>query len=273
MGITTRRFSAVGSITDKANNMAWTTPGHWQSHRVNGRTSQRYSWRPGRGPRISATGMPPRTRKGWAGFISNLAKQPDPMRLDNATQSKNLIGQALRSKNFGDLAARGMLYEGVGSNNMAQYLQVHISLTGHSALGAYFEKLDKELTKTAIAESWGAASWIFKRSQQIVPYNIGQLHDSGYIREHETGTPGVWWEVGYDTASCEYAWAVHENTNHAVFQQGKNPYPDEQDPKQDHFLSDPAEDMSLHYKDTVAEAIDALIKQRWAVGAPRLVKR
>ena len=64
------------------------------------------------------------------------------------------------------------------------------------------------------------ASAIKNESQDIVPYDTGNLHDSAHFRVRRQKF-GVTADIWYDTNKAFYAWGVHENFNKVTFHHGK----------------------------------------------------
>jgi hypothetical protein len=132
-----------------------------------------------------------------------------------------------------------------------------------------------ELLKQTKITSREAADMLLERSHEQVPYDTGELYDSGTskdmtVREEE---PEFW--VYYDT---EYALRVHEGVD-MNFGQGAGPTPSglmrphPEHPKKAHFLSDPAEAMRDELFKKAQKDLEQVIQKVAVDLKPRLVKK
>jgi hypothetical protein len=97
--------------------------------------------------------------------------------------------------------------------------------------------LGQKIVRAGMVSSARFARLVLFTSLKHVPYDTGELFDSGYIKRiHDKAAKRYIYEVGYDT---HYAALVHENPYGWQFQQGKGPFSG--DLKMDHWLTNAIE--------------------------------
>lgn len=126
-------------------------------------------------------------------------------------------------------------------------------LDGHSTVVNNLRRLTTTVTRQANLSGWNAAQHLYARTRAVVPYLDGELYESAFIEkvgEH----PVHMWAVGYDTNAVPYAITVHETPNRVHPTRGPS-----NEPKQDHFLSEPRDAMVKTYSRTMAEDLERAI--------------
>lgn len=133
-------------------------------------------------------------------------------------------------------------------------MKVTFVLEGHSELLSNIQRLRTVLTRQGNTSGWNGAQHLYARSRAVVPYLEGELYGSAFIAN--IGQPGKpAWAVGYDTVTVQHAMIVHETPNRNHPTRGPS-----NEPKQDHFLSEPRDRMSEEWPKTVADEFEDAIK-------------
>lgn len=135
-------------------------------------------------------------------------------------------------------------------------LEVTFQLRGKDVTIRNMRRVNRQLVKRADSSTWNAAQHLKARSQAVVPYLHGDLYNSAYIEKDVDTDDKRIWAVGYDTGKAPHAWVVHEipGRNHPT----RGPSPE---PKQDHFLSEPADAMRKEFPRTVADDLQDEIRR------------
>lgn len=133
---------------------------------------------------------------------------------------------------------------------------VTFQLRGKEVTIRNLRHVNRRLVKRADSSTYNAAQHLKARSQAVVPYREGILYNSAFISRVAGGEDVKMWAVGYDTMKAPHAWIVHEipGRNHPV----RGPSPE---PKQDHYLSEPANDMQREYPRTLADDLQDEIRR------------
>ena len=82
----------------------------------------------------------------------------------------------------------------------------------------------------------------------------GDLYNSAYIANISPSEEKRVWVVGYDTVAVPYAWLVHEIPNRIHPTRGPS-----REPKQDHYLSEPRDQMVKTFPRTVRDDMERAI--------------
>jgi hypothetical protein len=129
-----------------------------------------------------------------------------------------------------------------------------VLMDGHPTLRRNLKVLQQAVATQANLNAWNGAQHLFARSRAVVPYDKGDLYNAAYMRKAEDGGSRAMWVVGYDTARAPHAILVHEipGRHHPI----RGP---SNEPKQDHYLSEPADAMRSTFPRTVANDLQAAI--------------
>lgn len=154
-----------------------------------------------------------------------------------------------------------------GDLSIVPKMTVDVDVSGHEQIMKNLARLSKDMVQAAYEESRRMAEWLKARSQELVPFDTGNLHDSAFIHEDETAEFSGF-TVGYDAATVQYAWYVHEIPAKNYSKPGT----------QYHYLSDPADELKSEFPDVMREGLRKAIAKspaimRGSLGGPRLVKR
>lgn len=121
-------------------------------------------------------------------------------------------------------------------------------LEGNPLLLGNIQRLRSVLLPEIDRSPWNQAQHLFSRTRAVVPWLTGELYNAAYIANI---SPSKWkriWVVGYDTVAVSHAMTVHETPNRMHPTRGPS-----NEPKQDHFLSEPRDAMEKTYPRTVAD--------------------
>ena len=118
-------------------------------------------------------------------------------------------------------------------------VRVTFQLRGKDVTIRNMRHVNRQLVRRADSSTWNAAQHLKARSQAVVPYLTGGLYRSAFVRKVKDSDDVKMWAVGY---MAEHALMVHEipGRNHPT----RGPSPE---PKQDHYLSEPADQMRKEY--------------------------
>ena len=134
-------------------------------------------------------------------------------------------------------------------------MKVTMVLEGMPQLLSNTQRLRTTLTRQANTSAWNGAQHLYARTRAVVPYLTGELYDAAYIANISPNEKNRVWVVGYDTVAVEHAIIVHEtpNRNHPT----RDP---SNEPKQDHYLSEPRDAMVASFPRTVADEMRDAIR-------------
>lgn len=127
-------------------------------------------------------------------------------------------------------------------------MRVSMVLEGSPAVLGNIQRLRTMLLKEGDQSAWNQAQHLFARTRAVVPYLNGDLYDAAYIANISPSDTVRIWVVGYDTVAVTYAVTVHEEPNRNHPTRGPS-----NEPKQDHFLSEPRDAMEKTYVRTVGD--------------------
>lgn len=137
-------------------------------------------------------------------------------------------------------------------------MKVTLVLEGHPTLVNNLQRLNTTITRQGNLSAWNGAQHLYARTHAVVPYLTGELYEHAFMAN--IGQPKKpTWIVGYDTVAVPHAVIVHEvpNRNHPT----RGP---SSEPKQDHFLSEPRDQMEKSYpKDVERDMRQAITKTRF----------
>ena len=137
-------------------------------------------------------------------------------------------------------------------------MKVTVMIEGIPEVVGNVQRLRTVLTRQGNTTSWNGAQHLFARTRAVVPYLDGELYNSAYIANISTRDKSVY-AVGYDTVAVPYAWDVHEIPNRVHPTRGPS-----NEPKQDHFLSEPRDAMASSFPRTAAHELrDAVRSARF----------
>lgn len=138
-------------------------------------------------------------------------------------------------------------------------------VTGIEDVIANIDSIMEHIVKESEITTEEAAHKLLGKSQKIVPYDTGELHDSGKVRAYEEDGNKMW-DVLYD---AQHAMRVHETP--LAYKQGKGP-PGE---KQYQYLALPAMEMREELRRMIVATVQKVIaKPALGMGSgPRLVKK
>lgn len=141
-----------------------------------------------------------------------------------------------------------------------------VQVSSIADIEANIESILENVVREAGVTTRKAADKLLGLSQSIVPYDTGELHDSGRVIEVSGATRDeILFDVLYD---APHAMRVHETP--LEYKQGKGPAGH----KQWQYLAQPAEQMRDELRQEVAKAAEEVIATAKPVlGATRLVKR
>lgn len=134
-------------------------------------------------------------------------------------------------------------------------LRATIQLRGQQVTIRNLRHVNRQIVRRADSSTWNAAQHLKARSQAVVPYRFGDLYNSAYIRKVKDSEDEKMWAVGYDTGQAPHAWPVHEIPGRIHPIRGPS-----HEPKQDHYLSEPADAMRKEYPRTVADDLRQTIR-------------
>ena len=106
----------------------------------------------------------------------------------------------------------------------------------------------RHLVKRCGSTAYNAALHLKARSQAVVPYEEGDLYDSAYVAPISSSEDKQVWGVGYDVGKAPHAILVHEIPGRMHPTRGPSP-----EPKQDHYLEEPANAMKKEWPRTVRD--------------------
>lgn len=135
-------------------------------------------------------------------------------------------------------------------------MRATVVIEGFGPLLQNIQRLRSALTRQGNQSAWNGAQHLFARTRAVVPYKDGDLYNSAYIANVSPSEDRRIWVVGYDTVAVPYAMDVHEIPNRIHPTRGPSP-----EPKQDHFLSEPADAMRKSYPRTVADDMERVIRR------------
>lgn len=146
-------------------------------------------------------------------------------------------------------------------------MTVDVDVSGMEDLKKNLRWLSSKLVEDAVEEAKRLAEYLKAESQRQVPYKSGNLHDSAFIHEDDDPT-FKGWSVGYDAATVQYAWYVHEIEAAHYTKPGTK----------HHFLSDPAAELAAEFPDLMRQKLSRTIANlpatRFAPSTgPRLIKK
>jgi hypothetical protein len=134
-------------------------------------------------------------------------------------------------------------------------MRLTIVVFGQSELAGNFRILKSIIERQGHTSAWNGAQHLFARTRAVVPYMEGVLYGAAYIRNIAYSRARPTWEVGYDTGQAPYALAVHDvPANHPT----RGP---SSEPKQDHFLSAPRDQMQKTYPATVRDDMRRVLRR------------
>ena len=134
-------------------------------------------------------------------------------------------------------------------------MKVTIILTGHPTVVRNIQALRTTCTRQGSTSGWNGAQHLFSRTRAVVPYLEGELYNSAFIAN--IGRPNFpAWAVGYDTVAVPHAIPVHETPNREHPTRGPS-----NEPKQDHYLSEPRDRMQESFPQTVADDMENAIRR------------
>lgn len=134
-------------------------------------------------------------------------------------------------------------------------LRVTVQLRGREVTIRNLRHVNRQVVKRADSSTWNAAQHLKARSQAVVPYQYGVLYSAAYLEKDTDNEDVKMWAVGYDTGKAPHAWPVHEIPGR--FHPIRGP---SSEPKQDHFLSEPADAMRKEFPRTVANDLRGEIR-------------
>lgn len=155
-----------------------------------------------------------------------------------------------------------------GDLSLISKMTVDVDVSGKEEIMKNVHLLATGMVQAAREEARRAAEWLKSRSEELVPYDTGNLHDSAFLHEDESSELDGF-TVGYDAIGVQYAWYVHEIPAKQYTKPGT----------QWHYLSDPAEELKAEFPDQMRRGIRDAIKRSPAIqrstplGGPRLVKK
>lgn len=135
-------------------------------------------------------------------------------------------------------------------------MKVTMVLEGLPSLLNNTQRLRTTLYREENLSAWNQAQHLFSRTRAVVPYKDGDLYNAAYIANISPSDKVRIWVVGYDTVAVDYAMNVHEipGRNHPT----RGP---SNEPKQDHFLSEPRDAMEKSYVRTVADDLEKALRK------------
>lgn len=126
-------------------------------------------------------------------------------------------------------------------------MKITMVLEGHPTIVGNLQRLTTSVTRQGNTNAWNGAQHLYARSRAVVPYLNGEIYESAFIKNiGEKNFP--MWAVGYDTVAVQHALPVHEIPNRDHPTRGPSP-----EPKQDHYLSEPRDQMAKSFVRDVAE--------------------
>lgn len=135
-------------------------------------------------------------------------------------------------------------------------MRVSFVLEGHPALLGNTQRLRTTLYKEGDLSAWNQAQHLFSRTRAVVPYDTSKLYNAAYIANISPSEKIRIWVVGYDTVAVDYAVNVHETPGRNHPTRGPS-----NEPKQDHYLSEPRDAMEKTYPRTVAHDLERAIRK------------
>lgn len=135
-------------------------------------------------------------------------------------------------------------------------LKVNIRLNPRSQLTTIrnIRRVRYAILKKKSQTPWNAGQHLYSRTRAVVPYKEGDLYESAFLRKEIDTDEKTIWTVGYDLAKAPHGWMVHEIPGRMHPTRGPS-----SEPKQDHFLSEPADAMRKPYARTVRDDVNAAI--------------
>lgn len=127
-------------------------------------------------------------------------------------------------------------------------MKATVVIEGHAALLGNIQRLRSVITRQGNTSAWNGAQHLYSRTRSVVPYMNGDLYDAAYIANISPSETNRIWVVGYDTIAVDYAMTVHETPNRVHPTRGPS-----REAKQDHFLSEPRDQMQSEFPRTVAD--------------------
>lgn len=140
-------------------------------------------------------------------------------------------------------------------------MKLTVMIDGIPEVVGNLQRLQTVLTKQGNTSAWNGAQHLFSRTRAVVPYLDGDLYNAAYMANISTDKKSVW-AVGYDTVAVPYAWDTHEIPNRIHPTRGPS-----NEPKQDHFLSEPRDAMTVSWPKQTAD------EMRGAIGRVRILRR
>lgn len=135
-------------------------------------------------------------------------------------------------------------------------MNVSFQLRGKEMTIRNLRRIRRQVLKRKSMTAWNAAQHLFSRTRAVVPYQDGDLYNAAYNRKKEDSDGRSVWHVGYDVRAAPHAWMVHDIQGR--FHPVRGPSPE---PKQDHYLSEPADMMRKSFPRTVRDDIQDEIRR------------